>query len=141
MIRLRLELFLISLVRNFAAIEAASDDPDFRESDSLREIRQYIDTNYSTNIRLEELCVLFHTNKTSLCSNFRTAYGTTILDYLNQQRIRKAKILLRDGKQTVTQIAAKTGFNTVHYFSKVFKKFERMTPSEYRLSIKAHLDE
>ncbi len=141
MIRLRLELFLISLVRNFAAIEAASDDPDFRESDSLREIRQYIDTNYSTNIRLEELCVLFHTNKSSLCSNFRTAYGTTILDYLNQQRIRKAKILLRDGKQTVTQIAAKTGFNTVHYFSKMFKKYERMTPTEYRLSVKAHLED
>jgi len=140
MIRLRLELFLISLVRSYAANELAAADSDYRESENLREIRQYIDTNYSTNIRLEELCVLFHTNKTSLCSNFRAAYGMTILDYINKQRIRKAKILLREGKANVTQIAARTGFNTVHYFSKVFKKYERMTPTEYRLSIKAHFD-
>lgn len=141
MIRLRLELFLISLVRSRGSADAASVDSDALELDSLRDIRQYIDTNYCTNIRLDELCVLFHTNKTSLCGNFRTSYGATIGNYINQLRIRKAKILLREGKENVTQIAAVTGFNTVHYFSKVFKKFKRMTPTECRLSIKAQLDE
>lgn len=141
MIRLRLELFLISLVRSRGTGGSVAVDSSMQESDNLRDIRQYIDTNCCTNIRLDELCVLFHTNKTSLCGSFRASYGTTIGDYINQLRIRKAKILLREDKENVTQIAAKTGFNTVHYFSKVFKKFERMTPTEYRLSIKAHLDE
>ena len=140
MIRLRLELFLINLVRSHTAKERTAADADYRETDSLREIRQYIDTNYSTNIRLEELCVLFHTNKTSLCGNFRAVYGITILDYINKLRIRRAKILLREGKENVTQIAAMTGFNTVHYFSKVFKQYERMPPTEYRRSIKARFD-
>ena len=56
-----------------------------------------------------------------------TAAGDAII----QQRIHKAKILLRDGKQTVTQIAAKTGFNTVHYFSKMFKKTYGISPKKY----------
>ena len=141
MIRLRLELFLISLVRSRGMGNPASVDSGAQEPDSLRDIRQYIDTNCCTNIRLDELCVLFHTNKTSLCGSFRASYGITIGDYINQLRIRKAKILLREGRENVTQIAAVTGFNTVHYFSKVFKKFERMTPTEYRQSIKAQLEE
>lgn len=141
MIRLRLELFLISLVRSWETSGSSSVDSELQESDHLREIRRYIDTNYCTNIRLDELCVLFHTNKTSLCSNFKTFYNTTVLDYIHQLRIRKAKIMLREGKENVTQIASVTGFNTVHYFSQMFKKYEHMTPTEYRRSIKAHFEE
>lgn len=140
MIRLRLELFLISLIRSYKNNDSSSQILDCEETDSLREIRQYIDTNYCTNIRLEELCMLFHTNKTSLCNRFRETYGTTILEHVNKMRIRQAKILLRDDRLNITQIASQTGFSTVHYFSQIFKKHEHLTPSEYRKTMKAQFE-
>lgn len=140
MIRLYLELFLIQLIRRWSVDGPKPVNALVEETDSLLEIRRYIDENYCTNIRLNELCVLFRTNKTSLCSHFKEAYGMTILEYINKLRIRKAKILLREDRKNVTQIAAELGFNTVHYFSQTFKKHAHLTPTEYRASIKAHFD-
>lgn len=140
MIRLYLELFLVQLIRRWSGDNPASGDAPVEETENLLEIRKYIDDNYCTNIRLNELCVLFRTNKTSLCSHFKEAYGMTVLEYINKLRIRKAKILLREDRKNVTQIAAELGFNTVHYFSQTFKKHTHMTPTEYRASIKSHFD-
>ena len=140
MIRLQLELLLIRLIRSKTpempvVSQGSGDAPTY-----LQDIRQYIDENFCQNIRLEDLCVLFTTNRTTLCNQFRDAYGVTIIDYINQLRIRKAKSLLREEKHNATQIAFELGFNSLHYFSQTFKKYEGITPTEYRATIKARFE-
>ncbi len=65
------------------------------------------------------------------CRSFRAHTGRSPHFYLNQIRLEKAKELLFRGEQNCTQIAALTGFETVHAFSKVFRRHERLSPSAW----------
>jgi two-component system, response regulator YesN len=56
----------------------------------------------------------------------------TLTDYINQLRIEEAKYLLDHSDDSVTAIASQVGYNDANYFSKVFRKWERVTPHDYR---------
>lgn len=110
------------------------------ELTQIHEIKRYIDDNYCHKINVEELCFLFHTNKTSLSKEFKHLFGKTIIDYVNLLRVEHAKSLLREGSYTLTQIADELNLSSVHYLSALFKKYVHATPTEYIHSIKKNLD-
>ena len=63
---------------------------------------------------------------------FASAFGKTPISYITELRIDYAKRLLRNGGYTVGEVAERSGFNDVKYFSTAFKKHTSMTPREYR---------
>lgn len=138
MIKLRLEAFLIMLVRSYQQ----PSPPEIPEhtNDKLEEIYQYISEHYMEKITLDNICFLFGTNKTSLCLNFKKEYGMTILNFINDLKIKEAKILLRENRMSVTEISNKLGFNSVHYFCRLFKKLTNQSPKEYAATIRSKLD-
>ena len=81
------------------------------------------------------------TNKTIICKSFKEAYGDTVINYINKLRIKNAKKLMRQGELNLTQLSARVGFSSIHYFSKLFKGYEKMSPSEYLDTIKSRLEE
>ena len=62
---------------------------------------------------------------------FKKTTGKTIFVYLNELRIEQAKQLLSNGIYSISNVAEKTGFHDVYYFSKVFKKYAGITPGAY----------
>ena len=62
---------------------------------------------------------------------FKTITGENIFNYLMKSRINQAKVLLYTKKISVTQVAEMTGFCNIYHFSKMFRKFTGMTPTEY----------
>ena len=54
-----------------------------------------------------------------------------ITEFINQKRIEEAKLYLKRGNISITDIAFMVGFNDLNYFSKVFKKLTSVTPSQY----------
>lgn len=138
MIKLKLETFLIEVVRSK---EVLNDKDGINALNSkFGEIYNYINEHFKENITLDELCFLIGTNKTTLCSEFKKVYGFTVINYINKLKIKEAKKLLREGKMNLTQIADYIGFSTVHYFSRIFKQYEKMSPSEYIKTIKSKLE-
>lgn len=139
MIKLLLETFLIKLVR-----EESAAAPIYEEApggDALaRGIVEYVRRNFTEKISLGELAFLFGTNRTTLCRTFRAATGQTLVEYVNGLKIREAKRLMRAGGMTFTEIAETLRFDSIHYFSRVFKKTENMTPSEYIHTVKSRLE-
>lgn len=135
MIKILLESFLIRLYRtsevNASESTDSSDIPPF-----VGEIKRYIDENITEKITLSELCLLFGTNKTTLCSSFKKHIGTTIIDYVNKGKIKYAKRKLREGK-SVTEIAVELNLSSINYLTRMFEKYERLTPSEYARSVKS----
>lgn len=105
----------------------------------VKEVQTYINNNYEQNFNLNELCFLFGTNKATLCSLFKKYSGCTVLEYVNRLKIHIAKIKIRENKENFTQISESLGFSSVHYFSKVFKQHERLTPTQYIKTIKSKL--
>ena len=62
------------------------------------------------------------------------------MEYLAYIRVDQSKLLLRDTSLSVSEIAGKCGFENVYYFSRMFKKRQGVSPSEYVRTIKARLE-
>ncbi|OGF46720.1 MAG: hypothetical protein A2536_04670 [Candidatus Firestonebacteria bacterium RIFOXYD2_FULL_39_29] len=63
---------------------------------------------------------------------FKVETGMTILDYLLEIRMEKAKELLKNVKYNISDVAQKVGYSDFAYFCKMFKKYTKYTPTEYR---------
>ena len=96
------------------------------------DIIYYLQSSYSQKITVEHLAGEFHTNRTSLLTEFKKHTGQSVNRYLVQMRLGMAATLLRDTQLSLEEIAERTGFSDISYFSKVFKKEIKITPSEYR---------
>lgn len=90
----------------------------------------YMTENHSRNITLAELAEYAHMSVSYLGSIFRSVTGRSPIDYLIEIRINRAKNLLRDG-YSVTDTSRLVGFNDIYYFSRMFKRHEGISPSEY----------
>lgn len=137
MIKLKMETLFIELIRSYMSItsEETSDISD----DKIQEVWRYLNENFREKIRLGELCFLFGTNKTTLCSRFRAVYGETVVSYINKLKIKEAKRLMRKGTYNLTEISSIVGFSSVHYFSRIFKQYEKQSPTSYIKTIKSRL--
>lgn len=98
------------------------------------DILYYINHNYSSSLRLETLAPLFGYNSAYLGKIFSKNVGENFNSYVDHVRIEKSKQLLKDNKLKVYEVSDAVGYKNVDYFHKKFKKYEGMSPAEYRRS-------
>lgn len=96
------------------------------------EVLKYIENNYTKQISLDKLANLSHISTYHFCRLFKDSTGKTVTHYINDLRIKKAKVLLKDSNLNITEIALTCGFNDANYFSRIFKKNTSMSPSKMR---------
>lgn len=137
MIKLKLETLFITMIRSVN--DYSENIHSNMKSDVMGEIENYIENNFKENITLSDLCFLFGLNKTTLCCEFKNTFGSTVINYINKRRIKEAKRLMRDGGKNLTEVAAESGFSSLHYFSRQFSRYENKSPSEYINTIKSKL--
>lgn len=101
-------------------------------NDTVEKMKVYIERHYQNNLTIEFLSSLFYMNRSYLSHLFKEKTGDTYVNYLNRIRIEKAKQLLLDSSKKMYQIARSVGYDNVKYFFRVFKKYEHMTPEQYR---------
>ena len=75
----------------------------------------------------------FHINKDYLSRKFKETFGSGMVAYLTNIRIKHAKELLVSSDMQVQEIAIAVGFQDEGYFTKQFKKIVSMTPAAYRI--------
>lgn len=93
---------------------------------------EYINSYFFEDISLEFISKKFFLNSTYFCELFKKEIGYSFNKYLNKIRIEKAKELLGNQDVKPTDVAELVGFKELSYFCSVFKKFEGMTPSEFK---------
>lgn len=98
----------------------------------LQKAIDYICENYSMSITLNELAEHTYVSTYYLSRMFKKELGKNFVEYLNEVRIAKAKELLKDNKYKTYEVAELVGIQDPHYFSKIFKKYVNMTPTEYK---------
>ncbi len=98
----------------------------------LVSIKEYLHKHHTEKISLDELAERFFINKYYLTRIFKEQFGTSINQYLLQLRITSAKRALRFTDDTVEEIGYQCGLGAPHYFSRMFKKMEGISPSEFR---------
>lgn len=103
------------------------------EEGLAREIKEIIEERFvDESMSVKSIANMLTKSSAYLCMVFKKAYGHTITDYLNLTRVREAKRLLDGSDFKMYDVAYETGFSTENYFAKVFKKYENVTPTEYR---------
>lgn len=101
-------------------------------NDNVNAIVAYINANYHRLHSIEEIAEAFFISKYHLCRVFKNAMKITVIEYLNQVKIKQACHLLISTKKDMTEIANLCGFRSAAYFSKVFRKLMNQRPMEYR---------
>ena len=102
----------------------------------IEKICNYINTHISEDLSLAKVSSVVYLSKNHICTMFKSLVGTTYCEYIKQQRIRHARVLLRTTNRSIDEIAALCGYNSPTYFATVFKTEIGMTPSAFRSSIK-----
>ncbi len=104
----------------------------------VAEIREAVERDFANaDLALDRLCRLCGYNVKYISRRFREIVGVSFSDYLISCRIRHACVLLEESRMTVREIAAAVGYRDALYFSKVFKRIMKTSPSEYRAEKKA----
>ncbi len=98
----------------------------------LQKAMDYICENYTMSITLNELAEHTYVSTYYLSRMFKKELGKNFVEYLNEVRIDRAKELLKDNKYKTYEVAELVGIQDPHYFSKIFKKYVNMTPTEYK---------
>ena len=96
------------------------------------DIRSYIEAHYAEKLTLDGLSCMFYLSKYHLLREYQCLFGITITGDITARRLSHAKSLLRFSSDSIETIALQSGFQTSSYFIKVFKRYESMTPLEYR---------
>ena len=95
-------------------------------------VLEYIHTNYSDKITLEDLTKCAHLNRVSLNKMFQERCGSTAMGYLMSHRLKVAGNLLTHTDMSLNEIARATGFEYDTYFIKQFTAKKGMSPTAYR---------
>jgi len=95
-------------------------------------ITQYIEQNYQKDLYLESIADEVGLSAKYISRLFKDVTGTSITDYIGLVRISKAKELLLHTDLKVNEIADRIGIYSRTTFLRLFKKYEGLTPSEYR---------
>lgn len=98
----------------------------------LNQILEWIRINAFEGITVSDVAEKFCYHKDYLSRFFKRKTGKTIQEYIHSLRISKAKDLLTGTRENIKTIANKVGIADEKYFMRLFKKYEKMTPSEYR---------
>lgn len=153
MIKLLVTQILVLTARNQGrdgSSEAETENGSFLVSDSyqartakhqkIREVTEYLLNHYASRESQEELAARFYVSKSYLCRIFKEVTGFTLNEYQNMARIKKAQELLTQTGDSVTEIAAQVGFETITYFERVFKKHTGERPLQYRKKYRTFCD-
>ncbi|NLA93532.1 MAG: AraC family transcriptional regulator [Spirochaetales bacterium] len=104
----------------------------------IKKVVTYLMINLNQDIPITQLGELYNTHISHISRKFKRETGMSIPAYVSKQRVGVAKLYFEDGRTSIQEVSATLGFNDSNYFSKVFKRYAGMTPSEYIASIRAN---
>lgn len=131
---------ILALVRHVAMpdrnlYEELSHPPAGRmvsTAETIEIIVRWMESSYWEPFTLQKLCEYAHLNSSYLIRIFKAHKGVSPLQYLNNLRMSAAKKYLLDSNMSVQDIAHRTGFQTIHYFSRLFKQKYGKSPAYWR---------
>ena len=111
---------------------SAEDCSEKQEERTISGITRYLQEHLAEEMSLSVLAEEFHLNPQYISQLFKNEIGVNFLSYLTNIRMEKAKKLLLSTSLSVAEVAEQSGYGDYRVFTKVFKKNEGITPSQYR---------
>ena len=98
----------------------------------INTVTRYVEDNLDkTDFNVDSLCALMNMSRTSFYNKLKALTDQAPADYIRLIRLKRAAHLLKEKRYNITEISEMTGFNDVKYFREVFKKYYKVSPSQY----------
>ncbi len=104
-------------------------------SPAIRQAIRYIKRHHRNTVSLEEVARFCCVSKYHLSHLFKKEVGVSVIEYLNHIRVEKAVFYVKTTDLSIQQIASQVGFQDTNYFSRMFKRYTKYSPREYRTAI------
>jgi len=133
-IKNQLHLLFTLLARTFIPSQQAGK-PNERISinrERFKPLLEHLEVHFADKITIEEAAKSVNLNPYHFCKTFKKLTGRTFVDYVNVCRMDEAERLLRETHLTVTEIAGMAGCDNPNYFTKLYKQYKGLTPSQAR---------
>ena len=116
--------------------DAAGNIPDKGQEDSslFRQAKLFIDDNLGEELTLSLVAGHLHISPRHLTRLFQANLNQSFVPYIQERRVQRASQLLLQGDVPVKEIAAQCGFQSVHYFTKIFTRRIGVSPAKFRRS-------
>ncbi|MBO4991611.1 MAG: response regulator [Firmicutes bacterium] len=108
------------------------EQPVLQEERPINGITRYLQEHLAEDVSLGVLSEEFHLNPQYISQLFKSEIGVNFLTYLTNIRMEKAKKLLLSTALSIAEVSEQSGYEDYRVFTKVFKKAEGITPSQYR---------
>ena len=131
---LALKELLVRLMQTQASKLIENDYKKLKNTSRLAFIIDYIKNNLHQKLSIEHLAKLAFVSKSNFFKLFKYELGTSPNEYILQQRIKRAKELLKEN-QSIKEVAFATGFSDTNHLIKTFKTFEGITPKNYQRNL------
>ncbi len=140
LVKTYLEQLLILLARQIMNIELKQnslvDEQD--NTEIVARIKQYVAEHLHEKITNKDVCEHIGYGKTYISILFHEKSGFTLNEFINKQKLKRAKELIRTSNMNIAEISDSLSYDNPHYFCRVFKKFCGMTPSEFKKTLEIH---
>ncbi|WP_226667892.1 helix-turn-helix domain-containing protein [Metabacillus litoralis] len=130
------ELFIkANLIHSIALIfrlsEAKLDSiQSNREDTSIQSILIYLSENFQKQITITEAATYCNLSPNYFCYVFKKTTGKTFVEYVNMLRVHEADRLLREGSNSISEVAYQVGYSNLTYFGRVFKQYKTCRPRD-----------
>ena len=102
---------------------------------TLRRCVEFLEAHLEGDLRLSDLAREAGVSTSHFLRIFRQSTGKTPYQFLLHRRVKRARLLMRDLRAPLTEVALATGFADQHHLARVFRRITGVTPSSYRRSL------
>lgn len=135
-IQLISELFLLLLERHTKTVlDKSAYRKVFKKMDTFNHIIEYLNEHYTESFTIASLAAHFSMSPSYFAHFFKKNAQKSVIEYINEIRIMHAKAFLEKEDVSISEIALRTGFYDINYFSRKFKSVTGMSPTEFKKSL------
>lgn len=103
-----------------------------KDTEVITRIKKYIQENIEEKISREQIAEYVHFSTDYIPKLFKKETGISLSEYVMTQKMECAKKLIEEGDDTISNIAIRMGYNSISYFSEIFRRYTGYLPSDYK---------
>jgi len=129
---LTLQELLIRIIQT-QTVKSFEEGKNLDTNNSIAQAVEYIRLNLNGNMSLKKLSEQSCMSSTSFYRLFKRELGMSPIEFVLNEKIKCAKQLLKNQTIQINEVCYLSGFEDANYFTRLFKKYEGITPKQYQL--------